>query len=438
MYFHKVHHALSFCLFLLSSLVYSEDVTVDDTSDSITYSPADDWNQGNGCTSCSASPTASSAHGSSWHDTTYQAGDTAHTITYEFTGTGIAAYFIVPDIQTGDLTLTTNLTFSLDDSTVGTYSHSPTGGAEFLYNQECFSKQGLSDGSHTLVISANAPSGQSSLVLFDYLVYTTSDQTSSSSSTPTSSTTSSTSVSSSSTQTSNSGTTSGTSSSSTSKTSGSSTSSSSATVLGSTVTSESSATLTSGSVTGDTSNTVLAGSGSQSTDSADSSSGSNTTESSSSNVGAIVGGAVGGTAAIFILVALLLCCRKRRRDSADTDSTWSFLRKDPAKSKEITPLVLEENRNHQPSTPIGFSSPTTPMIMKKDLHGHNRSGSHQRYTDPISPVTETSDSETCVLSQLSALQAHVLRLHEEVERHRHHQPDMTHPTMPPPVYQPRE
>ena len=93
-------------------------------------------------------------------------------LTVHSTGIRIAAYFIVPDIQTGDLTLTTNLSFSIDGSEVGTYDHSPTGGSEFLYNQRCFYSDTLSDGSHTLVISARAPSGQSSLTLFDYLVYT--------------------------------------------------------------------------------------------------------------------------------------------------------------------------------------------------------------------------------------------------------------------------
>ncbi|PAV20219.1 hypothetical protein PNOK_0515300 [Pyrrhoderma noxium] len=389
MYFYKVLHSLSFCIILLSSLVYSEDITIDDTSDSLTYSPAEDWVQGSGCTSCSVSPTASSTHGNSWHDTTYQAGEDAHTITFQFSGIRIAAYFIVPDIQTGDLTLTTNLSFSIDGSEVGTYDHSPTGGSEFLYNQRCFYSDTLSDGSHTLVISARAPSGQSSLTLFDYLVYTTADQTTSSSATTSSS------------------------SSAASSTQGSS---------GNTGQASSS---------GTTSSSSSVSSGSTNSQATDSTSESDTTNSSSSHTGAIVGGVVGGVAAVLLVVALLFCCR-RKREASDAESSWSFFR-EKGKSKEITPLVLEANYDQRPATSLGYDSPTTITGMKKDMN--NSPDHYQRNVAPVSP-TENSDSETCVLSQLSALQAHVFRLHEEIEYNRQRN-DVIYqaPAVPPPIYQ---
>lgn len=72
------------------------NITVDDTNPDpltgnvFTYSPADRWNQGNGCALCTAQPSASLAHDGTWHDATYRANNTAQnevtTASFDFNG----------------------------------------------------------------------------------------------------------------------------------------------------------------------------------------------------------------------------------------------------------------------------------------------------------------------------------------------------------------
>lgn len=64
--------------------------------------------------------------------------------------------------------------FVLDGEYAGNITHSPTGKSvvPFLYNQLGFAAEDLSNITHTLEIHAGAPENGSSVVLFDYIVYT--------------------------------------------------------------------------------------------------------------------------------------------------------------------------------------------------------------------------------------------------------------------------
>lgn len=62
--------------------------------------------------------------------------------------------------------------FFVDGQHAGTFTHTPTGDNSFVYNASLFSMN-LQDGQHTLSIQNGQPSDLSSLILLDYLVYTT-------------------------------------------------------------------------------------------------------------------------------------------------------------------------------------------------------------------------------------------------------------------------
>ena len=69
----------------------------------------------------------------------------------------------------------TNMTFSLDGETVGTFDHVPSSSTEFQYNVPVYTNQSLENMQHELVIEArNGP--QPSLILFDYIIYTFMDE----------------------------------------------------------------------------------------------------------------------------------------------------------------------------------------------------------------------------------------------------------------------
>jgi hypothetical protein len=80
---------------------------------------------------------------------------------------------LVPDASTF-----VALGFSLDGDPAGTYFHKPDlGTAAFQYNVSMFSRSGLSNSAHTLVIEPRSgpTQGQNSILLFDYAVYTFDD-----------------------------------------------------------------------------------------------------------------------------------------------------------------------------------------------------------------------------------------------------------------------
>ena len=89
-----------------------------------------------------------------------------------FTGIGLYVFFIVPDSPNGTATVDTDLVFTLDSEPAGTYSHSVTSQQAFLYNVPVYANSNINSGDHVFIMTLTAPSGASSVALFDYLVYT--------------------------------------------------------------------------------------------------------------------------------------------------------------------------------------------------------------------------------------------------------------------------
>ncbi|EIW63887.1 uncharacterized protein TRAVEDRAFT_111481, partial [Trametes versicolor FP-101664 SS1] len=153
-----------------------------------TYRPKENWAYGDTCRSCNLYPanlghippgslngtavdTAQVFNGT-WHDTTQSPGSPPRNITVQFVGQAVYVFNIIANIVPFTST-NTSLVFSLDDKIVGQYVHpADPFGPELMYNVAVYTNHSIPHDNHTLVISTKAEGTESSLVLFDYVVYT--------------------------------------------------------------------------------------------------------------------------------------------------------------------------------------------------------------------------------------------------------------------------
>ncbi|KAI0659561.1 hypothetical protein C8Q70DRAFT_933474 [Cubamyces menziesii] len=196
-----VFYYLSFVLSLAVTLTAGASVnrTIDDQhGDNSTgavplFLPDGTWNIGQTCTVCAFRANnpinVSEVFDGTWHDAMhYGTRDTDPiTIQANFTGHAVYVYHVVVNYLTYGIVTSTNLTFHIDNEQVGSYTHSPTGSESentppIFYNFPVYTNESLVEGNHTLMISA--PGDIETLVLFDYIVYTTEDDSGSDSSHP--------------------------------------------------------------------------------------------------------------------------------------------------------------------------------------------------------------------------------------------------------------
>lgn len=194
---------------LFASLLFGYDVmslqtnrTIDDQfGDSVTgvlpeYSPPALWDKGITCANCTVHLDPSRVLYGSWHDTTHRPGEPdQHSITMRFNGTAVYVYNIVantipdnPNVVHGS-----NMTFSIDGALVGTFVHIPSSSTAYEYNYTVFSSTNLPNTEHTVVVQTTGDS-VSSLILFDYAIYTFDDESEVASPSPISPSSSSTST----------------------------------------------------------------------------------------------------------------------------------------------------------------------------------------------------------------------------------------------------
>ncbi|KAJ3967282.1 hypothetical protein EV361DRAFT_505491 [Lentinula raphanica] len=134
-------------------------------------SPPSDWTQGSICTECAFHPDPSKAFNGTWSDTTHYVSDPARTVQFNFTGTSLDVYCIIPNPSNQDLISTYNLTFSLDGQPLPqTFSHRSDLSDNFTYNSSVLSLEGLSLTNHVFTMLAASTTVNSSL-LFDYARY---------------------------------------------------------------------------------------------------------------------------------------------------------------------------------------------------------------------------------------------------------------------------
>ncbi|KAI0659552.1 hypothetical protein C8Q70DRAFT_1053905 [Cubamyces menziesii] len=161
--------------------------TIDDQKgDSVTgvaplFLPTGVWNVGQICTSCIISAghpiDPAQVFDGTWHDTTYDCeGDAGRVVQANFTGHAIYVYNIVLHAPVPHVSNLTNLEFYIDDEHVGSFVHFANASQQTTlppvsYQMLVYSNNSLEEGEHALEIRTANDTG--SLVLFDYLVYTT-------------------------------------------------------------------------------------------------------------------------------------------------------------------------------------------------------------------------------------------------------------------------
>ena len=154
--------------------------TIDDKNgDEITYvtpsySSHDQWAQGSTCDGCNINPTTADvnrAFEKTWHDSTYHVGEPERIISMQFTGSAVYVFTLLAN-QIHATTTFTNLTFYLDGGLVGNFIHEPDSSASILYNVSVFGLLGISNKPHEFEIRMGG-GPKDSLILFDYVIYTT-------------------------------------------------------------------------------------------------------------------------------------------------------------------------------------------------------------------------------------------------------------------------
>ncbi|KAM5539159.1 hypothetical protein V8D89_007032 [Ganoderma adspersum] len=105
-------------------------------------------------------------HDETWLDATYWPSDGPATVTVHFTGSAVYVFNIVPNTLPADTF--TNISFSIDGGDVTVFTHPPDPSNTILYKHLVYQST-FNHGPHTLVMTP----ANSSLILFDYLIYTT-------------------------------------------------------------------------------------------------------------------------------------------------------------------------------------------------------------------------------------------------------------------------
>ena len=133
------------------------------------------WNPGQSCNICSVRLDPSQTYERTWYDSTYKSGSPP-SITLHFIGTAVYVYNVLVNQGAPNADVTgTNITFTLDGHLAGTFAHTPTSSHSFNYNYLVFASHLLENTEHVLVIQP--PENQRSLILFDYAMYTFTEDT---------------------------------------------------------------------------------------------------------------------------------------------------------------------------------------------------------------------------------------------------------------------
>ena len=183
----------SLSLFLTPGCSRLVNITVDDSfGDPATgqfplYSRR--WNAGSPSENCSiicpASFDLSQVYKQTWHDSGYigDIGDPFLSMTVHFIGSAVYVFNILPNTlpdigSSGDFAVNAHLIFHIDGEDVFHFARASDHTRTILYNQLVYSNTSLDHGPHTLTMTPGG--GAESAILFDYLVYTTeSDDTTS-------------------------------------------------------------------------------------------------------------------------------------------------------------------------------------------------------------------------------------------------------------------
>jgi len=179
--FHPFHRTLT--LFLASSSL-CRAVLVNRIIDSqygdlttgfipVYHSPQHAWDDQT-CGECYIQPDPARAFDRTWMAATYYPDYGNLNFTLKFTGVAIWVFFILSNANNhGTITITnTQCNFTLDGKLAGNFSHEPDLSTyDLIYNATVFSKAGLANTSHELLVSVN-DYPNTTFVNFDWAMYT--------------------------------------------------------------------------------------------------------------------------------------------------------------------------------------------------------------------------------------------------------------------------
>ncbi|KZV89135.1 hypothetical protein EXIGLDRAFT_838694 [Exidia glandulosa HHB12029] len=182
------HKALFYCALWFLSDVCGRNVSIDDTvGDEITgvapiYSVAGDarsWHArpADPCSICWANPDQGLARNNTWHDGT-NSGNGSSSISFNFTGTAIYIYAILANVES-QAPVQTHLLFYSDGRLIGQFDHNSTASEPtYTYDYPVYVNTSLGSQQERAfeIVNGNNNTGTWSIILFDYAIYTTSDE----------------------------------------------------------------------------------------------------------------------------------------------------------------------------------------------------------------------------------------------------------------------
>ena len=162
------------------------NMTIDDTDgdpiggSSLTLSPSGQWTPGQTCPACSvhsgntsSTVNVSQVFSGTWHQSIFVPnvpGDPNNIVNVDFTGSAVYVYNIIANAIPSATTLT-QVNFFIDNDLVGNYEHVPQNtGPTFEYGVLVYANASIPYGAHNFIMSAQGPN--TSLILFDYMMYT--------------------------------------------------------------------------------------------------------------------------------------------------------------------------------------------------------------------------------------------------------------------------
>ncbi|KAF9066055.1 hypothetical protein BDP27DRAFT_1228114 [Rhodocollybia butyracea] len=137
-----------------------------------------DWVQNANCTGGCWDLDIQQVFNQTWHGTEFFVGDVERTMKFQFTGTSLNVYCILPNpVISSDNNLTMdepiisnyNLRFTLDGQSQPEFVHTSDGSGQFQYNFSVLSLSDLSNSQHAFEMAA--PTDTNSTILFDYATY---------------------------------------------------------------------------------------------------------------------------------------------------------------------------------------------------------------------------------------------------------------------------
>ncbi|KAK0455907.1 hypothetical protein EV421DRAFT_1728731 [Armillaria borealis] len=165
---------LGLCLVLFYlSLVEAKlvNVTIDDQSTGLIFSPEDAWNNGASCQNCTAHPNASRAVDGTWHDSTFNKDSGSNAYPNQVLNVSMSFNATTATSPTGN----SDMTFYIDNDLVGEFYHTAPGEPGYEYNFTVYSNNSIPDGLHTFKLQNGHIDGIKALVILDAIIYSYDD-----------------------------------------------------------------------------------------------------------------------------------------------------------------------------------------------------------------------------------------------------------------------